>query len=160
MDRKKEEEEGAKADHHHHHTHHHHHHHHHAQQPLLCVDKHKIQEAAFCIKDAIDCLIRPHPAPVPNAQWAYKLRLRPLGYLLPWLAIWTLILLTFFERPSWCDADDAADATATATATAVAIDAPSHTDADTDADTATAATTTATVATATEQELAVWHRPQ
>ncbi len=75
------------------------------EQRLLPADH--VQEAAFCIKDALDFQVRPHPSPTPWAQWAYRLRIRTLGYLLPWFAIWTLIVLTFVETPTWCLRDPA-----------------------------------------------------
>lgn len=62
-----------------------------------------VQKAVFCIKDGLDRLIRFHPVVgSPWANWAHRQRLRTVGYILPWLAIWTLILLTFIETPMWC----------------------------------------------------------
>ena len=77
---------------------------HHPHTAPLLTSADSVQEAAFCLKDALDRLIRFHPIGVgePRANWAHRQRLRTLGYLLPWLAIWTLIILTFVETPTWC----------------------------------------------------------
>ena len=45
---------------------------------------------------------RIHPVESRWARWAYRVRIGPFGSLLPWLAIWGTVLLTFFETPTWC----------------------------------------------------------
>ncbi len=46
--------------------------------------------------------IRTHPIETRWARWAYRVRIGTLGSLLPWVAIWLTIILTFFETPTWC----------------------------------------------------------
>lgn len=54
--------------------------------------------------------IRVHPVDTPWARWAYRLRIGPVAWVFPWLAIWAMLALTFFEAPTWCLRDpDACD---------------------------------------------------
>ena len=89
---------------------------HHSHTAPLLTSADSVQEAAFCLKDALDRLIRFHPQlGRPWGNWAHRQRLRTLGYLLPWLAIWTLIILTFVETPTWCLRDPSTCDPSTAT---------------------------------------------
>ena len=71
------------------------------QETLLPINS---QEACFCIKDAWDGLIRPHPINSKIARWRFRTRIGPFSYLV-WAAIWLLIGLTFLEEPNWCAYD-------------------------------------------------------
>ena len=46
--------------------------------------------------------MRPHPVDAPWARWAYRVRIGTAGTLLPWVAIWALVAMTFVETPTWC----------------------------------------------------------
>lgn len=74
-----------------------------ARRRLLGPQKQLLERAAYTIRDAVDRTIRIHPDVESRwARWAYRLRIGTVGTLLPWVAIWATLLLTFYEIPTWC----------------------------------------------------------